>query len=398
MSLASCSPIASGNGFLRASLAYLDCAGKEVGTAGYTTLSQPESPISKLILALITLFIAWHGIRMMFGRMPDMGEVVIAIAKIGLVLMLVTSWPAVRTLFAAPAFEGPSELVAATRVEGTITLEDRLQRADDGIVTLTKWGTGKLDIRAGQTVDGKPAATEFSGVALTDNLALGLGRLCFLVGALMSIGLLKLLTGVMISALPLFASLLLFETTRGLFLGWARILFAMFVASFAVPLVLTAQLSLIEPWLAQAIEARSAYFATPAAPTELFAITLSFFLILAAAIALLVKACFSVDVASYVARVGSWRHAEANEQSQHHSISQTSAANRNAEPSRAENLSWTLSRMNSPPTLISGGGAAGQWPAANDPNNYQGGEGTAGSIRRRAKQRMALSHVRRNQS
>lgn len=396
MSFSSCAPVSSGSGFLKSSLAYLDCAGRELGSSGYAALTQPGSIASQLILTAVTLFVAWHGIRMMFGRVPDMGEAVIAVAKIGLVLMLVTSWPAVRTLFAAPAIAGSAELVAETRVQGATPLEDRLQRVDDGVVALTKWGTGKLDIRAGRTGDGQPAASEFAGIALTDGLALGLGRLCFLMGALMSIGLLKLLTGVMISALPLFAGLLLFDMTRGLFLGWVRVVFAMLVAGFAVPLILTVELSLIEPWLERAIADRGAYLATPSAPTELLAITGSFILILAAAMALIVKASFSVDMAVAVTRFSNWRQAEASEQSRQ--IGQLSiAANRPSEPTRAESLAWALSRSSNPAQVapkVSGT----SWRADNDrhDNSHHSVSG-GGSVRRRAQQRMALSHAKRNQ-
>lgn len=394
MSLAACAPISSGSGFLKSSLAYLDCAGREVGSSGYVALTPPGSAISQLILAAITLFIAWHGIRMMFGRTPDTSDAVIAVAKIGLVLMLVTSWPAVRTLFAAPAFNGSAELVAETHIRGPLPLEDRLQRVDDGIVALTKWGTGKLDIRAGRTAAGQPAASEFAGVALTDNLALGLGRLAFLVSALMSIGLLKLLTGVMISALPLFASLLLFDVTRSLFLGWVRFIFAMLVAGFALPLILTVELSLIEPWLVRAIAERSAFYATPAAPTELVAMTVSFLLILGAAIALIAKTCLSVDIAVVTSRMGRWRQAGTPVLEQIHSSRQPATIRPPAEPSRAERLALTLSRNNS--SSINSAVAAGSgWRAAND-EQQQGGRATS-SMRRRARQRMALSHVRRNE-
>ena len=394
MSLAACAPVSSGSGFLKSSLAYLDCAGREVGASGYTALTQPSSTISQLILAAITLFIAWHGIKMMFGRMPDMGDAVIAFAKIGLVLMLATSWPAVKTLFAAPAFNGSAELVAETRTQGPTTLEDRLQRVDDGVVALTKWGTGKLDIRAGRTADGQPAASEFAGIALTDNLALGLGRLAFLVSALMSIGLLKLLTGVMISALPLFAGLLLFDVTRSHFLGWVRVLFAMLVAGFAVPLILTVELSLIEPWLVRAIAERSAYLATPSAPTELLAMAGSFLLILGAAMALIVKACFSVDVAVVASRVSGWQKARAPEQEQ--VTSNQPAITRSAEITRAESLAWTLSRNASTPAS-SPVGSANSWRVANDVNEQQHSGRATSSTRRRVRQRMALSHAKRNE-
>jgi type IV secretion system protein VirB6 len=398
MSFQACAPISSGSEFLKSSLAYLDCAGRAIGSTGYTALSQPGSIPSQFVLTAVTLFIAWHGIRMMFGRMPHMGDAVLAVAKIGLVLMLVTSWPAVRTIFAAPAFNGPAELGAQSRLEGSQSLEDRLQQLDDGIVALTKWGTGKLDIRAGQTAAGQPAATEFSGVALTDNLALGLGRLCFLVGALISIGLLKLLVGVMISALPIFAGLLLFESSRGLFWGWLRMIFALFVASFAIPLILTAEISLIEPWLARAIEDRSAYFATPSAPTELLAISGSFLLILLGSTALIVKTCFAVDFAGLAGRVERWRQAESTtERMIDRPASASLFATRPAEISRAESLALSLGRRDQSERHLPVSAGAGPYRApSNDLGPPDAGRSQPTAGKRRARQRMALSHAKRN--
>jgi type IV secretion system protein VirB6 len=397
MTLAACAPVSSGTGFLKSSLVYLDCAGRAIGATGYTTLTQPGSIIPQLILTAITLFIAWRGIRMMFGHLPDMGEAVLAVAKIGLVLMLVTSWPAVRTLLAEPSFAGPAELAAQTKIEGPLPLEDRLQRADDGIVTLTKWGTGKLDIRAVRTAEGQPAAAEFDGVALTDNLALGLGRLSFLVGAIVTLGLLRLLTGAMISALPIFAGLMLFQSTRGLFAGWLRLIFALFVASFAVPLILTVELSLLEPWLARAIEQRSNFFATPSAPTELLAIAGSFLLILTGSVALIVKSCFAVDLAGKAQRVERWRQAEpmfqpATGSSPMRQVTQESA------PSRAEALVHSLNRIEHSQAkgVAAVGSATSGRRVANDASSAGAGGSGSRASRQRASQRMALSHAKRD--
>ncbi|MDP9421344.1 MAG: type IV secretion system protein [Pseudomonadota bacterium] len=398
MSIAACSPVASGSGFLKSSLAYLDCAGQAIGSTGFTALTQPGTVISQLILAAITLFIAWHGVRMMFGQMPDMGDAVLAVAKIGLVLMLVTSWPAVRTLFADPAFRGPSELVTQSRVLGPVAIEDRLQRVDDGIVALTRWGTGKLDIRAGRTAEGRPAATEFAGVALTDNLALGLGRLSLLIGTLMSLGLLKLLSGIMIAALPIFAGLLLFDVTRALFLGWLKLVFALFVASFAVPLLLTAELALLEPLLARAIEQRAAFLATPSAPTELWAITGSFLLILTGSIALIGRACLSVDLAVVAGRIsGEQRQVVDADVAATRPAQLAAPGDRAMGLSRAESLAMTISRLDqSPRSFAAQAGSMPRCPDNDASPNSIGGRHRHAS-RQRARQRTALSHVRRNQ-
>lgn len=396
MSIAACAPVSSG--FLKSSLAYFDCAGQSIGSSGYIALTQPGSVISQLILAAVTLFISWQGIRMMFGRTPDMGDAVLAVAKIGLVLMLVTSWPAVRTLFAQPAFSGPTELAAQSQVQGPQALEDRLQRVDDGIVALTKWGTGKLDIRAGRTAEGQPAASEFTGIALTDNLALGLGRLSFLVGALMSLGLLKLLSGIMIAALPIFAGLLLFEASRSLFLGWLKLVFTLFVASFAVPLLLTAELTLIEPWLARALAQRSSFYATPGAPTELWAMTGSFLFILIGSIGLIARACLSVNLNAISTRLSAWGQQSAQEELPASRQAQLpAAADRSAGLSRAESLAMTISRLDQSPRNYAAQGGLPQRSADNDPVPDYPGRSQTRLSRQRARQRVALSHVRRNQ-
>jgi type IV secretion system protein VirB6 len=399
MTLAACAPTSAGTGFLKSSLVYLDCAGRTIGSVGYTSLIQPGSIISQLIFVAITLFVAWQGVRLMFGRIPEMGDAVIGAAKIGLVLMLVTSWPAARALFAGPSFAGPVELVTQTGIQGPVSLEDRLQRADDGIVNLTKWGTGKLDIRAGRTADGKPAASEFAGVALTDSLALGLGRLCFLIGTLMSFGLLKLLTGVMISALPIFAGFLMFDATRALFAGWLRLVFALFVASFAVPLLLATELTLLEPWLARAIEQRAAFYATPSAPTELLAISGSFLLILIGSTALIAKACFAANLSALGERMRSWNRSDAAiDRADRSPMILPAGEERTTGPSRAENLAFALGRAD----RVSSVGAIqnqrwSEQPADNDAvriDTNQPGQFRPG---RRVRQRVTLSHARRNQ-
>lgn len=397
MSLEACAS-ASGPGFLKSSLTYLDCAGKELGSAGYTALIQPGSPVQQLILAAITIIIAVQGIRMMFGRMPDMGDAVMVAAKIGLVLMLVTSWPAVRTLFAEPAISGPKELVSQSGIGGSQPLEDRLQRVDDGIVALTKWGTGKLDIRAGRTAGGEPAASEFSGIALTDSLALGAGRLGFLVGALMSLGLLKLMGGIMIAALPLFAGLLLFEASRGLFWGWVKLMFALVIAGFAVPLLLSVELALIEPWLARAIAQRSSFLATPGVPTELVAMTSAFLLILTGSMTLIARACLSADhvrIAGRIFEAGREFAGGALPKSRTDAVLETQP--KMAELSRAANLATTISRLDQ----MQRGEPSRTSPAIKSANDSGSlglpSDRRPGPVRQRARQRMALSHVRRNQ-
>lgn len=301
----SCPAIQSGDQFLSSSLTALDCNGRWLGEAGYQALSAPGSVIQTLLLAMLTLFIVIQGVKLMFGRSLDLGDASLAAVKIGLVLMLATSWPAVRTLFYDTAIRGPSELVQQMGGDPQ-GFDSRLQQVDSGIVALTAWGTGKLDIRAGRTADGQPAASSFNGQATNEGLGFSLGRFLWLGSALGTIGLFRLAAGLLVSLLPLFAGFLLFERTRGLALGWAKGWFFLIVATLSASILLTIEASMMEPWLARLIAERAANYATPSAPTELLALSGAFCLILLGTSLLLARICFAIDPTPLIASAREW--------------------------------------------------------------------------------------------
>jgi type IV secretion system protein VirB6 len=286
--LSYCPAGATPDEFLTNALAYLDCQARSIGSYGYEAISGSTAGGAAL-LALLTVFVALFGVRMMFGHLPHMRELAVAIAKVGIVLMLVTSWPAVRTLFFDTAVSGPSEI--ASRIiggpeAGGAGVIQRLQNVDNAIVRLTAFGTGRNDESGGL------AAEAFRGVALTDALAMGGARYAWLAGALAALGTVRLAAGILIALLPLFAGFLLFSATRGLFVGWLRTLLALILANATVLVVLAVELAFLEPWLQQMLAQRAAYVATPSAPTELLVITSAFTLVTAALILMLFRLCF----------------------------------------------------------------------------------------------------------
>lgn len=297
----SCTGIASGDQFLGSTLRSLECAGQSLGEAGYQALSAPGSVVGHILLAMLTLFIAVQGARLVFGRSLDIGEASVSAVKIGLVIMLATSWPAVRTIFYDTAIKGPSQLVGQMGGDQA-ALQARLQRIDGGIVRLTQWGTGKLDLQAGRTADGSPAATAFNGQALNDAIGLAGGRFLYLVGVIGGLGSTWLLSGLLVSLLPLFAGFLLFDHLRGLAFGWLRAWCFLFVSSLALTLLLAVEASLLEPWLVQTIDERAADFATPSAPIELVSITGAFGLIMAVTLIVLGRLCFFSDIPTLSSR------------------------------------------------------------------------------------------------
>lgn len=292
--LAVCSPVPTGPGFLAGILGAMDCQARNAAEQSFLFLAAPGALGSILLVTCVTLLIAILAFRLMFGSTVTFGDVTVSAIKIGIALAIATSWPVVSKVIADPAIDGPAELTRWTGI--TDQLANRLGRTDEGIGALTSWGTGRNDVRAPRTANGDYAANQTATVVLTDALAFGGGRTAFLVGAIGTLGLLKLLAGVLIGLAPIFAGLLLFDVTRGVFVGWLRGLFALTIAGAAANIILAAELMLLEPWLAEVIAQRQSSLATPSAAGELLAMTLAFNVMTMAGIFLIFRTILSLDL------------------------------------------------------------------------------------------------------
>lgn len=274
----SCAAIQSGNHFLGTALAQIDCQAQAIGAYGFGALASPSSPAAALLLTALTLFVALFGLRLMFGEAPAGRDLVGEVLKVGIVLTLATSWPAWRVLAYDTVFEGPSELSAnigtAAGLPGSGNLLDqRLDAADASIVALTAFGTGRL---TGGVVGASDTGDPTRGIALADQTGFSWGRVFFLVGTLAPLALVRLASGVLLAMAPIMAALLLFAGTRDIFIGWLRALGACLLAGLVLALCYSAELALLEGWLTNALAQRQANLLTPAVPTELVVIALSF--------------------------------------------------------------------------------------------------------------------------
>jgi type IV secretion system protein VirB6 len=275
-----CQAPPNGAGFLSGALNFIDCQTQTIGEIGYQALAEPGSAVSLALTALLTIFVAIFGIRLLLGRTPDFGEVIIAAIKVGIVLMLATSWAGYRTTVYDLVLKAPAELAAsvggASGLPGAAGgLTQRLQGVDDGILLLIDSGSGRLDPAAAQPAE-VAGAPPLARAPLSDDISLGLGRVIYLSTAIGALGLVRLAAGLLLALAPLFAGLLLFEATRSLFAGWARMLAALLLAAFSVSIILAVELAALEPWLAQVLALRAARVVTPAAPIELLVIGLAF--------------------------------------------------------------------------------------------------------------------------
>ncbi len=291
-----CNGISTGNAFLESTLSHIDCQAQTIGSLGFFGLSAPGSPYDALLTSLLTIFIAIFGFRLLLGYDTQPRDVVTGILKIGIVLLLATSWPAYQILVYNTVMHGPAEvanvIAGAAQLPGANgTLASRLQSVDSAILDLTALGSGRLQ----QVANSAEAtnAVQFSQIAVGDDFGLGFARIAYLVGTIGSLGLLRIAGGLLLALAPIFAGFLLFDATRGLFAGWLKGLALVALGSLGVTIALSVQLALLEPWLSSTLYLRIGDAAVPAAPSELLAINTAFVLILFAIIAVMGRVAFS---------------------------------------------------------------------------------------------------------
>lgn len=271
---------------------YADCQARALGAWGYFNLA--SSPmIATLLFVMLSIAIALFGVRMMSGRLPTLGDTLSATAAIGIVLTLLFSWPAVRVLVYDTALEGPQAVAGAVMRTPDVdrTLVTRIEAADRGVQSLILAGTGREQLAALNTRSGATASSEFHSQGISDDIAFASGRYLLLASAIVSLGGLKLLGGLLIALLPLFALLILFRATVHHFVAALAGLAALAIAGVATSILLMVELGFLEGWLVSTLEARAANFAIASAPIELLLIASLFAALQLMAISLSFRIC-----------------------------------------------------------------------------------------------------------
>jgi type IV secretion system protein VirB6 len=115
-----------------------------------------------------------------------------------------------------------------------------------------------------------------------DVLALDGARVTFLIGAIASLAAVRFAAGLMLALGPFFIAFLLFDSTRGLFEGWLRVLAGAALGALGAGIVLGVELAMLEPWLADLIARRQADIFVPGMGVQLFVVAFVFALALLA--------------------------------------------------------------------------------------------------------------------
>jgi len=299
--MSACPSLAPEGAFIGDILAAIDCHARTIGESGYAVLATRNGAISPLNIALLTVFVALIGYRMILGDTPSLREAILAIVKIGLILILTSSWSAYRVLVYDVVVHEPEALSraigGAAQLPGSsggldLWLEsvDRsfVQYAYYGPVTAVTASTSSADANVAANV--AAVASPFPDAApgywdpLREEGFIRQSRTIFLVATLASIASVRMVAGLLLALGPLFAATLLFAGTRGLFEGWVRTLVGTILGAYSTVLLLGVELALLSPWLQSILAVRSSGQITASTPVQLIIVTIVFALTLLAAL------------------------------------------------------------------------------------------------------------------
>ena len=267
----------TGASLARDALAGVDCVIGGQVESGYAALLAPGGAFAEALTLALTIYVAIVGYRLILGQAGlTLGELVPHFVKLGLVLALVTNWPAYQSLVFDVLFHGPEQLADSLTgrapglgtahggiLDGLQILFDRLTDyagnawSQHSATTTATTATPAAPVTPaapipppgatipGATIPGAAAASPAAPAALPFTLGAPqfVAALLWLAAAVMmaaSVGVLlvvRIVLALLLLIGPVFVAMALFAPSRGLALGWLRttLKFAL-VPLFTLPL------------------------------------------------------------------------------------------------------------------------------------------------------------------
>ena len=225
-------------------LAYADCQALSLGEAGYRALGA-GSPFGMALTGLLTIFVALIGYGLLLGSQLTVREAALAALKVGIVLALATQWSAYRTVIFDLATRAPEQ--AATEFlapqglgsQGSFGLAARIDGVSGALAEL-------LD-QASNASPANPTPIAAKGLSSSAVKSLESASSILVTAALAGLLSVRLVLALLLGLGPLFLGAMLFDGTRGLFAGWLRTIAGAALGALAVPMILSLQLSILEP-------------------------------------------------------------------------------------------------------------------------------------------------------
>lgn len=276
MTSGSCPP-PDAPGLVAGLLADTDCQAFGLVERGYAALASPQSATGTTLTTLMVIAVAFFGYQLMLGRGLVLADLTRLAVRMGVVLLLATSWAMVQSVVYDTVARGPTrvaeELITAIAapppLAGIQTALDKIEQASIG------WRQ-----RAGiaSPLVGGPPTT-----AMTLNVS------AFLL-TMTTLGLLvvsRIVLALLLALTPVVAGFLLFDATRGLLEGWLRALVAAALMPLGVLVLAAVELAIVIPILDRNLAQQAAGQFLESSVTPLGLVTIVFSIALLAALGVL---------------------------------------------------------------------------------------------------------------
>ena len=222
-------------------LADTDCQAFGLVERGYAALAQPGGSVAAALTGLLVIAVAIYGYRLLLGRGLALGDALGLTVRVGVVLVLATSWESWQALAYHGLAQAPAEIAGNVLVAiGAPAPLDSLQHALDGLTEASVGYRSRAGIAS--PLVGGPAAA--AAVLNLSSLFLTLSTVGVLVAA-------RVVQAVLLAIAPAMAGLLLFDATRRMAQGWLGAIAAAALAPLFVLLIAAIEFAVLAPMIAR---------------------------------------------------------------------------------------------------------------------------------------------------
>lgn len=229
-------------------LADTDCQTMGMVERGYAALSQPGGTISIALTGLMVIAVAFFGYRLLFGRGVLLSDAVGLTVKLGIVLLIATSWQSWQALAYNGIAQAPSEVASEMLVGiGSPPPIESLENTLDSLAAAAVGYRSRAGI-ASPLVGGPAAAAATLNVSA---ILLTLSTVGILIAS-------RVVLAILLAIAPAMAGLILFNGTRGMARGWLGAMVSIAIVPAFVLLVASIEFALLTPMIARLLAEQAA--------------------------------------------------------------------------------------------------------------------------------------------
>jgi type IV secretion system protein VirB6 len=224
-----------------------DCQAMGLVERGYTALSQSGS-VSAALTGLMVIAVAFFGYRMLLGRGMIVSDAVSLAIKLGVVLMLATSWASWQAVAYDGVARAPTQIASEMLVGiGAPPPIESLENALDNLTASTEGYRTRAGI-ASPLVGGPAAAGAVLNISA---ILITLSTVGILVAT-------RIVLAILLAIAPAMAGFVLFDATRGLALGWLGAIVAVALAPAFALLIAAIEFAILNPMIARLMAEQAA--------------------------------------------------------------------------------------------------------------------------------------------